>query len=100
MRLRASIEGRGEEAVSQLRRGWTTNMAVCRSATVTKCSWNGLRALYMLKKTEVGSFPPMIRCSLCRLALLAAVALSLGAQEDTNPGTEDKRILWIFTNHR
>jgi hypothetical protein len=45
--------------------------------------------------------------SLCRLAALTAVALSLAAQENTQSGaentqsgTEDKRILWIFTNHR
>ena len=42
----------------------------------------------------------MIRCSLCRLAVLTAVAVTLGAQQNTKPGTEDKRILWIFTNHR
>ena len=46
--------------------------------------------------------------SLCRLAVLTVFALSLAAQENTQPGaqdntqpaTEDKRILWIFTNHR
>jgi hypothetical protein len=53
-----------------------------------------------VEKAEVGGLPPMIRCSLCRLAVLTAVALTLGAQENTQPGTEDKRILWIFTNHR
>lgn len=43
----------------------------------------------------------MIRFSWCRLAVLAATALSLGAQQNTQPEkTEDKRILWIFTNHR
>jgi hypothetical protein len=42
----------------------------------------------------------MIRFSLCRLAVLTVAALNLGAQENTQPGTEDKRILWIFTNHR
>jgi hypothetical protein len=47
----------------------------------------------------------MIGRSLYRLAVLTAVALSLAAQENTQPGTEDKRtedkrILWIFTNHR
>jgi hypothetical protein len=56
--------------------------------------------LVHVEKTEVGSFPPMIRCSLCRLAVLTAVAVTLGAQQNTKPGTEDKRILWIFTNHR
>jgi hypothetical protein len=53
-----------------------------------------------VEKAEVGSFPPMIRCSWCRLAALTAVALTLSAQENTQPGNEDKRILWIFTNHR
>jgi hypothetical protein len=38
----------------------------------------------------------MVRLSLC----LAAAVLSLNAQEDTQPQPEDKRILWIFTNHR
>jgi hypothetical protein len=60
------------------------------------------RALVVVhvEKAEVGSFPAMIRCALCRLALLTAVAVTLGAQENAQPGTEDKRILWIFTNHR
>ena len=38
--------------------------------------------------------------SLCSFALLTAAALNLGAQENAQPQTEDKRILWIFTNHR
>ena len=42
----------------------------------------------------------MLRSLLCRLAVLAAVALTLGAQENRQSGTEDKRILWFFTNHR
>jgi len=42
----------------------------------------------------------MIWLSLCRLAVLAAAALSLSAQENAQPQTEDKRILWFFTNHR
>ncbi len=42
----------------------------------------------------------MIRLSLCLVAMLAAAALSLRAQQDTQPQSEDKRILWIFTNHR
>lgn len=48
----------------------------------------------------------MIRYSLCRLALVTAAALNLGAQENTGaqekvqPETEDKRILFFFTNHR
>lgn len=40
----------------------------------------------------------MIRFSLCCIAVLTA--LNLGAQESTQPQTEDKRILWFFTNHR
>ena len=42
----------------------------------------------------------MIRFSWCRLGVLAATALNLGAQENNQPKTEDKRILWIFTNHK
>jgi len=42
----------------------------------------------------------MIWLSLCRPAVLAAAALSLSAQENAQPQTEDKRILWFFTNHR
>ena len=42
----------------------------------------------------------MIRWSLCWLAILSAAALNVRAQENTQPATEDKRILWIFTNHR
>ena len=42
----------------------------------------------------------MIRFSLCSFALLTAAALKITAQENTPPETEDKRILWIFTNHR
>jgi hypothetical protein len=56
--------------------------------------------LMHVEKAKVRSFSPMIGCSLCRLALLTTVALTLGAQENTPPGTEDKRILWFFTNHR
>jgi hypothetical protein len=53
-----------------------------------------------IQKAEIGSFPSMIRRSLWLLAALAVAALSLAAQESSQPGTEDKRILWIFTNHR
>ena len=42
----------------------------------------------------------MIRLPLCWLAILSAAALNVRAQENTQPATEDKRILWIFTNHR
>ena len=38
--------------------------------------------------------------SVCRLTVLFAVALTLWAQDDTQSTKEDKRILWIFTNHR
>jgi hypothetical protein len=42
----------------------------------------------------------MIRFSLCRLTVLLAIPLSVSAQGNNKPGTEDKRILGIFTNHR
>jgi hypothetical protein len=42
----------------------------------------------------------MIGFSLCRLAVLLGLPLTLGAQGNNQPKTEDKRILWIFTNHR
>jgi hypothetical protein len=42
----------------------------------------------------------MIQLPLCLVAMLAAAAVSLSAQQDTQPQPEDKRILWIFTNHR
>jgi hypothetical protein len=42
----------------------------------------------------------MIRLSLLWAALLTATAFNLSAQENTQSGTEDKRILWFFTNHR
>lgn len=35
-----------------------------------------------------------------RLALVFGIALTLAGQENTQSATEDKRILWIFTNHR
>jgi hypothetical protein len=38
--------------------------------------------------------------TLCRLTVLIAIPLTLGAQGNNKPKTEDKRILWIFTNHR
>ena len=41
-----------------------------------------------------------IRLSWCRFVVLATAVLNLGAQQNTQPATEDKRILWIFTNHR
>jgi len=59
-----------------------------------------LGALMHLEKTEVGSFLSMIWFSLCRLAVLTAIPLTLGAQGNTQSKTEDKRILWVFTNHR
>lgn len=42
----------------------------------------------------------MIRLSLCRLIILIAIPLTLSAQGNKKPATEDKRILGIFTNHR
>ena len=42
----------------------------------------------------------MIRLSVYWAALLTATAFNLSAQEKTQSGTEDKRILWFFTNHR
>jgi hypothetical protein len=42
----------------------------------------------------------MIRLSVCWVTMLTAAAVNLSAQENTQAGTEDKRILWIFTNHR
>ncbi len=42
----------------------------------------------------------MIQSSLRWLAILSAAALNVRAQPSTQPATEDKRILWIFTNHR
>jgi hypothetical protein len=48
---------------------------------------------------STGSFLSMIGFSLCRLTVLIAIPLTLGAQGN-QPGTEDKRILWVFTNHR
>ena len=86
--------------MSQLRKAWTINRAVYRSAVVAKWSLNELWALRLLKKQGLGVSPQMIGRSLYRLALLTAVALSLAAQDNTQPGSEDKRILWIFTNHR
>jgi hypothetical protein len=42
----------------------------------------------------------MIRFILCRITVLIAIPLTLIAQGSNKPGTEDKRILGIFTNHR
>jgi hypothetical protein len=42
----------------------------------------------------------MIRPSLSWLAILSAAALNVRAQDTTQPPTEDKRILWIFTNNK
>lgn len=42
----------------------------------------------------------VIGFSLSRLAVLIALPLTLGAQGNNQSKTEDKRILWIFTNHR
>lgn len=42
----------------------------------------------------------MIRLSLQCAAFLTATTVNLSAQNTTQPQTEDKRILWFFTNHR
>ena len=55
---------------------------------------------YRREKPKVARFPPIIRLALCGLALLKIGAGTLGAQESPKPRAEDKRILWIFTNHR
>jgi len=55
---------------------------------------------YRTGKITVASSPPVVRLSLCGLALLSAAACTLNAQESSQPRAEDKRILWIFTNHR
>jgi len=47
---------REEERVSQLRKGWTTNGAVYRSAIVAQWFLNELWALPMLKKQGLGVF--------------------------------------------
>jgi hypothetical protein len=52
------------------------------------------------EKAKVASFPLIIRLPMYGLALLIAAACTLRAQESPKAGTEDKRILWIFTNHR
>jgi hypothetical protein len=51
------LVGQEEEVVIQLRQGWPTRMAVCRSAIVTKWSLNELSALLMLEKHRLGVFP-------------------------------------------
>jgi hypothetical protein len=48
-------------------------------------------------KVEISS---MIGFSLCRLTILVSIPLTLSAQTNNQPRTEDKRILGIFTNHR
>lgn len=66
---------------------------------------NAVTGSYCKEEKEVSqlihsSILPRLRSPLCRLAVLAAAALSLSAQESPQSGTEDKRILWFFTNHR
>jgi hypothetical protein len=99
MRLRASIQARGGRSEpTQTRVDYQhghLSVRYCDEMVLERAF-----GLVHVEKAEVGSFSPMIRYSLCRLAVLTAVALTLGAQEKTQPGTEDKRILWIFTNHR
>jgi hypothetical protein len=52
------------------------------------------------EKATLASSRPMIWPSLWGLAMLIAAPCALSAQESSQAGTEDKRILWIFTNHR
>jgi hypothetical protein len=52
------------------------------------------------EKAAVVSFRARVLFTLRPLAVLIAVAVTLSAQENPQPGAEDKRILWIFTNHR
>lgn len=52
------------------------------------------------EKTSVGSLVRIVRFSPYWLAVVMAAAFPLSAQESPQPGGEDKRILWIFTNHR
>jgi hypothetical protein len=62
---------------------------------------------HLLKQEEAGlsQFQGISRCSLWGLAVLIATAFPASAQDNpqsTGPQSrgEDKRILWIFTNHR
>src|SRR5215469_1471966 len=52
------------------------------------------------ENAKIARFPQMLRFSLCGLSMLIAASGTLGAQESPKAGAEDKRILWIFTNHR
>ena len=52
------------------------------------------------EKVKPASFRAIIRLRLWGLAMLVAVPCTLSAQEGPQAGAEDKRILWIFTNHR
>ena len=52
------------------------------------------------ERVRVASFPPSIRLSLCGLGMLIAPVCTLSAQQNPKADAEDKRILWIFTNHR
>ena len=52
------------------------------------------------EKAKIARFSRIIRLSLCGLTMLIAAACTLSAQESPRAGAEDKRILWIFTNHR
>ena len=53
-----------------------------------------------VSKSRGCEFLSMIWYLWCRLAVLSVIPLTLGAQGNTKPPTEDKRILGIFTNHR
>ena len=53
-----------------------------------------------MSRVSASSFLRMFRFSARGLGMLAAITLTLNAQDTSQPGNEDKRILWIFTNHR
>jgi hypothetical protein len=55
---------------------------------------------HRIEKAKLASFPAIIRLSLWGLAMLIAAPCTLSAQQSPKAGAEDKRILWIFTNHR
>src|SRR6516165_7490585 len=52
------------------------------------------------EKAKAEGFPSLVRRSLCGLTVVIAAGCALSAQERPQSGGEDKRILWIFTNHR
>jgi hypothetical protein len=99
MRLRASTEARGGRSeptqISVDNQHGRLSVRYCDEMVLER-----VLGLLHLEEAEVMGFPPMIRRSLRLLVALSAVAVTLGAQENAQPGVEDKRILWVFTNHR